>query len=64
VLVAPVSVGDDAYVGAGSVISGRNVEAGALAVVRGERRDKPGWVAKVRALIQRRKSENKAQAGE
>jgi bifunctional UDP-N-acetylglucosamine pyrophosphorylase/glucosamine-1-phosphate N-acetyltransferase len=64
VLVAPVSVGDDAYVGAGSVISGRNVEAGALAVVRGERRDKPGWVAKVRTLIQRRKSEKKAQAGE
>ena len=64
VLVAPVSVGDDAYVGAGSVISGRNVEAGALVVVRGERRDKPGWVAKVRALMQRRKSEKKAQAGQ
>ena len=64
VLVAPVSVGEDAYVGAGSVISGRGVEAGALAVVRGERRDKPGWVTKMRSLMQRRKSEKKAQAGE
>lgn len=64
VLVAPVSVGDDAYIGAGSVISGRDVEAGALAVVRGERRDKPGWVAKIRTLMQRRKSEKKAQAGQ
>jgi bifunctional UDP-N-acetylglucosamine pyrophosphorylase/glucosamine-1-phosphate N-acetyltransferase len=65
VLVAPVTVGDEAYVGAGSVISsGRDVEAGALAVVRGERRDKPGWVAKVRMLMQGRKSEKKVGAGE
>jgi bifunctional UDP-N-acetylglucosamine pyrophosphorylase/glucosamine-1-phosphate N-acetyltransferase len=59
VLVAPVTVGADAYVGAGSVISGRDVEGGALTVVRGERRDKPGWVARVRETIARRKLEKK-----
>lgn len=63
-LVAPISIGDNAYVGAGSVISGRNVEPGALAVVRGERRDQAGWVAKFRALMQKRKSEKKAGAAE
>ncbi|MGE5514130.1 MAG: bifunctional UDP-N-acetylglucosamine diphosphorylase/glucosamine-1-phosphate N-acetyltransferase GlmU [Bacteroidota bacterium] len=61
-LVAPVRVGDNAYVGAGSVISGRDVEAGSLAVVRGERSDRPGWVAKFRSLMERRKSEKKKTA--
>jgi bifunctional UDP-N-acetylglucosamine pyrophosphorylase/glucosamine-1-phosphate N-acetyltransferase len=58
-LVAPISVGDDAYVGAGSVISRQNVEPGALTFVRGERHDKPGWVAKVRTALAKRVAEKK-----
>ncbi|WP_136065077.1 bifunctional UDP-N-acetylglucosamine diphosphorylase/glucosamine-1-phosphate N-acetyltransferase GlmU [Modicisalibacter radicis] len=42
-LVAPVTVGEGATVGAGSTIS-RNVEAGALAVARGRQISKPDWV--------------------
>jgi bifunctional UDP-N-acetylglucosamine pyrophosphorylase / glucosamine-1-phosphate N-acetyltransferase len=45
-LVAPVRVGDGAYVGAGSVIT-ENVPADALAVGRGRQVNKPGW-ARVR----------------
>jgi bifunctional UDP-N-acetylglucosamine pyrophosphorylase/glucosamine-1-phosphate N-acetyltransferase len=58
-LVAPVAVGSGAYIGAGSVVSGRDVEAGALTVVRGERRDIPGWVAKFRAAMAKRSAEKK-----
>ncbi len=43
-LVAPVSVGAGAYVGAGSTIT-RDVPAGALAVGRGRQVTKDGWVA-------------------
>ena len=48
-LVAPVSVGDDVYVGAGTTIT-RNVPSGALAVSRVPQRDIPGWAARRRAL--------------
>jgi len=41
-LVAPVRVGDGAYVGAGSVIT-KNVPADALAVARGRQANKLGW---------------------
>ena len=41
-LVAPVTIGDGAYVASGSVIS-RDVEPGALAVGRARQVDKPGW---------------------
>jgi bifunctional UDP-N-acetylglucosamine pyrophosphorylase / glucosamine-1-phosphate N-acetyltransferase len=41
-LVAPVRVGDGAYVAAGSVIS-ENVPADALAIARGRQTNKPGW---------------------
>ena len=41
-LVAPVSIGDSATVGAGSVIT-RDVEPGALAVARGDQQQKSGW---------------------
>jgi bifunctional UDP-N-acetylglucosamine pyrophosphorylase/glucosamine-1-phosphate N-acetyltransferase len=41
-LVAPVSVGDGAVTGAGSVIT-KNVPAGALAVARGEQRIVEGY---------------------
>jgi bifunctional UDP-N-acetylglucosamine pyrophosphorylase / glucosamine-1-phosphate N-acetyltransferase len=42
-LVAPVRVGDGAYVAAGSVIT-ENVPPGALALARGRQVNKPGWV--------------------
>jgi bifunctional UDP-N-acetylglucosamine pyrophosphorylase/glucosamine-1-phosphate N-acetyltransferase len=41
-LVAPVRVGDGAYVGAGSVIT-ENVPAGALGLARGRQVNKLGW---------------------
>jgi len=41
-LVAPVRVGDGAYVAAGSVIT-ENVPADGLAVARGRQVNKPGW---------------------
>jgi bifunctional UDP-N-acetylglucosamine pyrophosphorylase/glucosamine-1-phosphate N-acetyltransferase len=41
-LVAPVSIGDGAIVGAGSVIT-KNVEADALAVARGTQTARSGW---------------------
>ena len=44
-LVAPVTLGDEAYVGAGSTII-RDVPAGALAVSRTEQRNIEGWTAK------------------
>ena len=49
-LVAPVSVGEGAVTGAGSVIT-RDVEAGALAVARGLQSDIPGWAAKRRSKV-------------
>lgn len=53
-LVAPVKIGDGAYVAAGSVIT-TDVEGDSLAVVRAKREDRPGWAAKYRAMMQRRK---------
>jgi bifunctional UDP-N-acetylglucosamine pyrophosphorylase/glucosamine-1-phosphate N-acetyltransferase len=43
-LVAPVTIGDGAYVGSGSVIT-KDVEPQALAVARGRQVVKPGWAA-------------------
>jgi bifunctional UDP-N-acetylglucosamine pyrophosphorylase/glucosamine-1-phosphate N-acetyltransferase len=43
-LVAPVRVGDGAYVGAGSIIT-ENVPADALALARGRQVNKPRWAA-------------------
>jgi len=40
--VAPVSIGDGAYVGSGSVVT-ENVEADALALARGRQAVKSGW---------------------
>jgi len=47
-LVAPVTVGDDAYVGAGTTVT-RDVPPGALAVSRVPQRVVPGWMARKRA---------------
>ena len=47
VLVAPVKLGDGAYVAAGSVIT-ENVPADALGIGRGRQSTKPGWAAKKR----------------
>jgi len=46
-LVAPVRVGDGAYVGAGSTITD-NVPSDGLAIARGRQVNKPGWAAKKR----------------
>jgi bifunctional UDP-N-acetylglucosamine pyrophosphorylase/glucosamine-1-phosphate N-acetyltransferase len=54
-LVAPVTIGKGAIVAAGSVI-GRDVAPDALALVRPEQQEKPGWAARFRA----RSAEKKA----
>ena len=46
-LVAPVRVGDAAYVAAGSTVT-EHVPAGALAIARGRQVNKPGWAARKR----------------
>jgi bifunctional UDP-N-acetylglucosamine pyrophosphorylase / glucosamine-1-phosphate N-acetyltransferase len=46
-LVAPVRLGDGAYVAAGSTITD-NVPAEALGIARGRQANKPGWAAKKR----------------
>jgi bifunctional UDP-N-acetylglucosamine pyrophosphorylase / glucosamine-1-phosphate N-acetyltransferase len=43
-LVAPVRIGDGAYVAAGSTIT-ENVPAGALGIARGRQANKPGWAS-------------------
>ena len=48
VLVAPVTVADGAYVGAGSALTD-DVEPGQIAVARGRQRNIDGWVARARA---------------
>jgi bifunctional UDP-N-acetylglucosamine pyrophosphorylase/glucosamine-1-phosphate N-acetyltransferase len=44
-LVAPVQIGDGAYVGAGTTVTG-DVPAGALAISRTPQRNIEGWVAR------------------
>ncbi len=46
-LVAPVRLGDGAYIAAGSTITD-NVPAESLAIARGRQVNKPGWAAKKR----------------
>jgi bifunctional UDP-N-acetylglucosamine pyrophosphorylase/glucosamine-1-phosphate N-acetyltransferase len=53
-LVAPIKIGDGAYIGSGSVIT-RNVEPDALALERSAQEQRPGWAAKFRSLMSKRK---------
>jgi bifunctional UDP-N-acetylglucosamine pyrophosphorylase / glucosamine-1-phosphate N-acetyltransferase len=54
-LVAPVKVGDGAYIGSGSVIT-KNVAADALALERSPQEERPGWAAKFRLMMSKRKA--------
>jgi bifunctional UDP-N-acetylglucosamine pyrophosphorylase / glucosamine-1-phosphate N-acetyltransferase len=49
-LVAPVRVGDGAYVAAGSTIT-ENVPSDGLGIARGRQVNKPGWAAKKRRAL-------------
>ena len=53
-LVAPVTVGEGAIVGAGSVVR-KDVEADALCLVRPPQEGKPGWAARFRTKMKARK---------
>jgi bifunctional UDP-N-acetylglucosamine pyrophosphorylase / glucosamine-1-phosphate N-acetyltransferase len=53
-LVAPVRIGDDAYIGSGSVIT-KDVASGALALERAEQVEKRGWVERFRTKMASRK---------
>ena len=57
-LVAPVRIGDGAYVASGSVIT-ENVSDNALAIGRGKQVEKPGWA---NAFRERKAAEKKARS--
>ena len=54
-LVAPVTIGAGAIVGAGSTVT-KDVEPGALRLVRPEQQSKPGWATRFREMMQARKA--------
>lgn len=56
-LVAPVRVGDGAYIGSGSVIS-KDVSDNALALERGTQEERPGWAEKFRIMMRKRKAQH------
>lgn len=57
VIIAPVTIGDDVYVAAGSAITD-DVPEGALAVARGRQRNVEGWSQRRRELEATAKSES------
>ncbi len=54
-LVAPVSIGEGAIVGAGSVIT-KDVAGGALAMTRADQKEWTGWAARFKRMMQRPKA--------
>jgi bifunctional UDP-N-acetylglucosamine pyrophosphorylase/glucosamine-1-phosphate N-acetyltransferase len=58
-LVAPVRIGDGAYVAAGSTIT-ENVPSDGLGIARGRQVNKPGWAAKKRRELAAAEKPNKA----
>lgn len=59
-LVAPVTVGDEAMTASGSVVT-RNVPDGDLAVARGRQRNKPGFARKLFAMLRETKGAGKSE---
>jgi len=57
-LIAPVKIGADAIVGAGSAVS-RDVADGELRLVRAEQLIKPGWADRFHDVMKKRKAEAK-----
>jgi bifunctional UDP-N-acetylglucosamine pyrophosphorylase/glucosamine-1-phosphate N-acetyltransferase len=57
-LVAPVTIGDRAYIGSGSVVT-KDVPADALALERSEQVIKEGWAARLREVKELRKKKAK-----
>ena len=57
-LIAPVKIGADAIVAAGSAVS-RDVADGELRLVRGEQLVKPGWADRFHDAMKRKKAERK-----
>jgi len=57
-LVAPIQVGDGAYIAAGSTIT-ENIPAESLAIARERQVTKPGWAAVRRAEIEKTKTEKR-----
>ena len=57
-LVAPVNIGPDAIVAAGSTVS-RDVAAGELRMVRGEQLVKPGWADRFHDTMRKKKEASK-----
>ncbi|MEJ2375507.1 MAG: bifunctional UDP-N-acetylglucosamine diphosphorylase/glucosamine-1-phosphate N-acetyltransferase GlmU [Pseudolabrys sp.] len=58
-LVAPVTIGDGAYVGTGTVVT-KDVPPGALAIARGKQTIKEGWVKRLQDIKALSKSMRKA----
>ena len=58
-LVAPVRIGDGAYIAAGSTIT-ENVPAEGLGIARGRQTNKPGWAAKKRRELAAAESPKKS----
>ncbi len=54
-LVAPIQLGDDAYVAAGTTVT-KNVEPGSLAIARTRQTNKAGWSKLIKERAQARKS--------